>query len=247
VLGQMALAQTDAALGDLESADRRIAVVESLAETYEQPLTAAIAAWYHGLRLVVGGDLEGALAAYGKAESMVSRLRMMPGQEVGATITVTTACAWLAVGRMGELAATWDEGSPAARAFPELYALALAHAGRVAEARTAAGEPAPIRRDYAFDLHWGVRGLLAVAIDDRQRADAAYRELAPFAHLLAAAGSAVLVVAPVAEILGALASYRGDDEAAVGHYRQAIEVARRAGAVHWVDRMTAALDGLGDP
>ncbi len=241
VLGQMTLAQTDCAVGALGSADRRIAAVEDLARTHEQPLTAAIAAWYHGLRRVVAGDLEGALAAYRDAEEQASRVRMMPGQDVGATITVTTACAWLAVGRMGELATTWDATSTAARVYPELYALALARAGRVAEARAAAGVPGPIRRDYAFDLHWGVRGLLAVAVDDPQRAVAAYRELLPYEDLLAAAGSAVLVVAPVGEILGDLAAHRGEREAAAGHYRRALQVAERAGARHWVERVGEAL------
>ncbi|MGF1646151.1 MAG: BTAD domain-containing putative transcriptional regulator [Kineosporiaceae bacterium] len=240
VLGQMALAQTDSALGDFESADRRIAAVEDLADTYEQPLTSAIAAWYHGLRRVVAADLPGALAAYRKAEEQVSRLRMMPGQEVGESITITTACAWLGVGRLGELAATWDTGPAPTALYQELYALALAHAGRVAEARQAAGTSTPIRQDYTFDLHWGVRGLLAVAIDDPDRAAAAYRELLPYANLLAAAGSAVLVVAPVAEILGDVAAYRGNSDAAAEHYQHAVGVAQRAGARHWVERITRA-------
>jgi tetratricopeptide (TPR) repeat protein len=152
VLGHMALAQTDAAGGDLASADQHVAVVETLAETYEQPLTAAIAAWYHGLRHVVAGDLDAALAAYGEADRRMREVRMWQGAED--TISVSIACAWLAAGRLGELAACWDA---APRLDPELHALALAHAGRIEEAREAAGRPGLIRPDYTMDLRWAVR------------------------------------------------------------------------------------------
>jgi hypothetical protein len=132
----------------------------------------------------------------------------------------------------------------AARLYPELYALALAHAGRIDEARAAAGPLTPIRRDYAFDLNYAVRGLLGVAIDDRRRVDAAYAALLPFPHLLAAAGSGVLTIAPVAEILGDLAAHRGERGTAVELYAQAVRVARGAGASHWADRAELAADRL---
>jgi hypothetical protein len=235
VLGHMTLAQTGAADGDLASADHHVAEVEALAETYEQPLTAAIASWYHGLRHVVAGDLDAALAAYGEADRRMREVRMWEGAED--TLTVATACAWLAVGRLGELAARWDA---APRLDPELHALGLAHAGRLAEAREVAGRAAPIRRDYAMDLRWAVRGLLGVALDDPDRVADAHRELLPHSSLLAAAGSGVLVVAPVAEVLGDLAAHRGDRGAAARHYRQAVVVAERAGAAHWAARASAA-------
>ncbi|WP_380169755.1 hypothetical protein [Jannaschia sp. R86511] len=148
-------------------------------------------------------------------------------------------------GRLGEVVTSWDADSPTAKGFPEVYALALAHAGRTDEARRAAGAPTPIRHDYAFDLSWGIRGLLAVAVQDPARAETAYDALLPFPDRLAAAGTAVLVLAPTAQILGDLAVYRGDPEAAVRHYRQAVDVAARAGADHWVRRATQAASALG--
>lgn len=242
LLGNMALAQTSAAAGDLSSADGHVAAVESLAEAYGQPLAHAIASWYHGLRHVVAGDLEAAQTAYRESERRMARLRML--LQVDDAVTVTTACAWLAVGRMGELVSRWDAGSAGAQVYPELYALALAHAGRIEEAREFAGRPAPIRRDYAFDLNWTVRGLLGIAIDDPPRALDAYRQLLPYAHMLAAAGSAVLAIAPVAEVLGDLAAYRGEPALAADHYRQAVRIARRAGSDHWVQRAAQAADRL---
>jgi DNA-binding SARP family transcriptional activator/energy-coupling factor transporter ATP-binding protein EcfA2 len=244
VLGHMALAQTSAAQGDLDGADEHIRAVESLADTYEQPLTMAIASWYHGLRELVGGRLEPALEAYGRAARQMARLSMWQGE--GDTVTATTACAWLSAGRMGELAASWDRDSTAARSYPEMYALALAQAGRRSEARQAAGDPRPIRRDYAFDLNWSIRGLLGVAIDDADRVADAYQALAPFADLLAGAGSAVLVIAPIGEILGDLAAHRGETALAADHYRHAVEVAQRAGAAHWAKRAGRAARRLVD-
>jgi DNA-binding SARP family transcriptional activator len=239
VLGHMALAQTSAAQGAMASADEHIATVMALAESYEQPLTAAIASWYAGLHEVVAGRLDAALDAYAQATARMARLRMWAGE--GDTVTATIACAWLSVGRMGEIADRWDQDSLDARRYPELYALALASAGRIDEARRAAGPPTPIRRDYAYDLNWGVRGLLGVAIDDADRADAAYKALSPFPHLLAAAGSAVLVVRPVSEILGDIAASRHDQAAATQHYETALTVAERAGAQHWAARCQALL------
>jgi DNA-binding SARP family transcriptional activator len=239
VLGHMALAQTSSATGAIGSADRHVGSVTALAESYEQPLTVAIASWYSGFREVVAGRLDAALDAYAEATARMARLRMWQGESD--TVTVTIACAWLAVGRMAEIADRWDRDSLDARRYPELYALALAAAGRVDQARRVAGPPAPIRRDYAYDLNWGVRGLLGVAIDDADRAGAAYEALRPFPELLAGAGSAVLVVRPVAEILGDIAAHRGDVAAAHRHYATAVTVADRAGAPHWAARCRARL------
>ena len=65
--------------------------------------------------------------------------------------------------------------------FSEPYALALAASGRAAQARAAAGRPRPIRRDLFWLFMTGVRGLLAIAIDDRERAESAYQALLPYA------------------------------------------------------------------
>ena len=65
--------------------------------------------------------------------------------------------------------------------FAEPYALALAASGRAADARVAAGRPRPISRDFLWLFMTGVRGLLAIALDDRERAESAYQALLPFA------------------------------------------------------------------
>ena len=54
--------------------------------------------------------------------------------------------------------------------FLDLYAPGLAAAGRAADARAVA----PIRRDRRWLFLTGIRGLLAIALDDRDRAESAY-------------------------------------------------------------------------
>ena len=58
---------------------------------------------------------------------------------------------------------------------------ALAACGRAAHARVAAGQPRPISKDFLWLFRTSVRGLLAVALDDRERAESAYQALLPFA------------------------------------------------------------------
>jgi hypothetical protein len=61
--------------------------------------------------------------------------------------------------------------------FPELYALALSAAGRAADARAVATPLRPLRRDRRWLFLTGIRGLIAIALDDRERAEAAIRRL----------------------------------------------------------------------
>lgn len=126
--------------------------------------------------------------------------------------------------------------------FVEPYALALAAAGRAAEARAVAVWPRPIRRDMFWLFITAVRGQLAVAIDDRDRAGSAYRALLPYAARPAGADTGVMTLWPVAQILGDLACYLGLPGAR-GHYRHALAVADQAGVAIWRDTAMTRLDG----
>ncbi|MBB4686177.1 BTAD domain-containing putative transcriptional regulator [Amycolatopsis jiangsuensis] len=68
--------------------------------------------------------------------------------------------------------------------------------------------------------------------DTRAEAARRYALLTPAADELAGAGSGFVTLGPVAHFLGDLATML--DRPATAHYRQAAEVARRAGAKHWV-------------
>ena len=127
--------------------------------------------------------------------------------------------------------------------FAEIYALTLAAAGRTAEARAAA--PAPYFRHW--DAFWllmaGVRGLLAVATDDRERAEWAYEALLPYAARPTGADTGIMTLGPAAQILGDLAGYLGLP-AAITHYQHALVIAERAGVPLWRDTATRRLAAL---
>jgi len=77
-----------------------------------------------------------------------------------------------------------------------------------------------------------VRGLLAIALDDRERAETSYRALLPFAARPAGADTGVFTLWPVAQILGDLARYLGLPGAQT-HYEHALALADRAKAEPW--------------
>jgi hypothetical protein len=116
--------------------------------------------------------------------------------------------------------------------FVEPYALALAAAGRTAEARKLAGRPRPIRRDVLWLFNTGVRGLLAIAIDDPERAESAYQDLLPYAARPVGADSATLTLWPAALILGDLARHFRFP-GAEAHYRHALARAEQAHVEPW--------------
>jgi hypothetical protein len=78
----------------------------------------------------------------------------------------------------------------------------------------------------------GVRGLLAIAIDDRERAESAYQALLPYAARPIGADSTVMTLWPAAQILGDLARHLGLP-GAQAHYEQALAVAGQAGVELW--------------
>jgi hypothetical protein len=90
----------------------------------------------------------------------------------------------------------------------------------------------------------GIRGILAIAIDDRGRADSAYDALLPFAGRPAGADTGAMTLWPTALILGDLAGYLGRPGAA-DHYRQALAVADAAGVRSWSKAAANRLAGRG--
>jgi DNA-binding NarL/FixJ family response regulator len=73
----------------------------------------------------------------------------------------------------------------------------------------------------------------AVALDDRERAEVLYASLAPYAGLVALAGSEVSI-GPVDRPLGLLAASLGRAADAARHFEAAITACRRAGARPWL-------------
>jgi hypothetical protein len=90
----------------------------------------------------------------------------------------------------------------------------------------------PTPRDLLYEVRTCLHALTAIRRGDRSTMADLYTSLEPAANELAGAGSGLLTLRPVAYYLGELATALGRD--AAGHYRKAEEVARRAGATHWL-------------
>ncbi len=201
---------------------------------------------YRGLRAAVDGDVTAALQRYQEAAATMTRLGLAPD---GAGVFLFGRFAVLITqDRAGEMTADLERvyNIPGVGvAVGEPYAIALAAAGRVAEARAVAGPPQPIARDVLWLFLTGVRGLAAVALGDWPRAESAYQDLLPNADRPAGADNVVLTLGPAAQILGDIARHFGRP-GAQGHYEQALAVAERAGAALWREaalRGQAALQG----
>jgi hypothetical protein len=189
---------------------------------------------YRAMRAALNGD-PAAAEGYRGAARQLGRC----GLRGHATTVdaVATAALLILRGRTAEIAGQ----TALARLIPELYALGLAAAGHGAEARSVAGRPFPLRHDRTWLFLTGVRGLLGIALDDRERARPAYDALLPYAAQPAGAESMLVPCWPTAHILGDLARHLGLPGAGA-HYRDALALGERAGARPWRD---AAAEHLG--
>jgi hypothetical protein len=86
-----------------------------------------------------------------------------------------------------------------------------------------------------------VRGLLAIALKDRERAELAYQALLPFAARPAGAETGVMSLWPAAQILGDLARYLRLPDAEA-HYRHALVIAEQAHVEPWREAVMRRLD-----
>ena len=219
---------------DFAAGDRHADQAARIADRYD---LSAIATWigiYRAMRTALDGDLTAAGALYQQAAARLNRLGL---PEHGAGVSILGRFSLLVAqdrvaDMLGELESL-NNGIPlATTVLGEPYALALAASGRAAEARAAAGQLRPIRRDLFWLFRAGVRGLLAIAIDDRERAESAYQALLPYAARPAGADTGLMTLWPAAQILGDLARYLGLP-GAQAHYKHALAVAEQAHVESW--------------
>ena len=85
--------------------------------------------------------------------------------------------------------------------------------------------------DLLLEARTCAQATAALRAGDRAAMRRLYETLLPAAGELAGAGSGLLTFGPVALYLGHLATALGRPAAA--HFRQALEIAERAGAPHW--------------
>ena len=218
---------------DFRAADWHAAEAARIARQYQLPTIEAAVGLYAAMRTALNGD-PGAAERYREAAGQLGRF----GLRVHAVAVDAVAASALLImqGRAAEIAA---EPSLAGW-FPELYALGLAAAGHAAQARSVAGRMLPVPRDRMWLFTTGVRGLLGIAADDRERAGSAYEALQPYAAQPVGAESLLITLWPTAQILGDLARYLGLP-AAEAHYREARTIGEREGVQSWRDAAASRL------
>jgi hypothetical protein len=218
--------------GSFGQADLHAADAQRIAARYDLPVVATRISTYHAMRAALAGD-PSAAERYQQATEQIGQLEMW---EHGAAVRLLGLfCMHVTASRAADSAPGLERMhtyQPWTGLLSEMYALSLAASGRMAEARQVAGHPVPVRRDMFWLFMTGVRGLLGVAIGDRDRAESSYEALLPFAARPAGADTGAISLWPAAQILGDLACYL-DLPGADDHYRQALEVAVRAGVDSW--------------
>ncbi|MEV0346904.1 BTAD domain-containing putative transcriptional regulator [Nonomuraea sp. NPDC050680] len=233
-LAHLVLLECAAARGEFAIADEHAAAADRLARQYDLSAPAAVCAWYSGQRLMIAGDYRGAERAYGDAARMTERAGMLEGRQD--LPLITTFCLHLVDGRaaetVGQIAAAHQRG---AKWTLDAYALALASAGRVGDAKAVAAVRPPVRPDFLYELAMTWRALAGMLLDDRERMIDCYDKLKPFADRIAGAGTGVVALWPVALTLGDLAVRLGQPDASRAHYEKALEVAERVGVPRWVE------------
>ncbi|MFI0808739.1 ATP-binding protein, partial [Streptomyces echinatus] len=235
-------ARIAAAGNDPAQMERCLVRADEIARTYELGGAFAIARLRRPMVAMAQGR-------FGEAEqdlaSAVADLRARGAVDLSGLAGLAAGCIRLQQDRLAEvlpvLLAVWEQYQPHNEA---LTALALLAADRGEEAREVFARRAPIRRDFAYSILAGLRGIAAIAFGDRQAAAEVYRDLLPLQGLAGGASSLSLVFRPVAQTLGELAEFLGHAQEAQRHYREAERVAAAWDSPHWSHAAQAALARL---
>ncbi|MGW4468388.1 BTAD domain-containing putative transcriptional regulator [Nonomuraea sp. NPDC004354] len=239
-LAHLVLLECAAARGEFSVSDEHARAAERLAKQYDLSAPAAVVAWYEGQRLMIAGDYAGAERAYREAARMTARAGMLEGRQD--LPLITTFCLHLVDGRAAETVDLLGEAHQrGAKWTLDAYALALASAGHLKDAKAVAATKPPVRPDFLYELAMTWRALAGMLLDDRERMVDCYDKLKPFADRIAGAGTGVVALWPVALTLGDLAVRLDHPAAARDHYHKALEVARRVGVQRWVEAAQRAV------
>ena len=186
VLGHLIRLQAHCALGDLPAADADARAADDLAARYDLPLVGVFTRWYAGLRLAVAGRLDEAEAAYRRADASLADAGM-PGMAAG-----LLGLALFAIGRPAGDLGPYE---------PWVRPVTLLAAGRRAEAAAALAAQPPPPHDLLLEARLVLRARAARELDDTATLRTTLDALRPAAAEWAGAGSGVLTLGPVADVL----------------------------------------------
>jgi DNA-binding SARP family transcriptional activator len=240
-LGHIMLMACNSEAADFCAADRHADEAARIGERYDLMLVTVPVSFYRALRKGLSADLTGADDLYRRTAAQMDRLgRWRHGAFVS---RMGRFCLRTTQGQAGEMVDELEPMHQVPLPTPLLsapYALALAAAGRVPEARAVAARMPTVRRDMFWLLLTAICALVAIAVDDTERAWSCYQDLLPYAARPAGAETGSMTLWPTAQILGDLARYLRVDDAQ-SHYRHALAIAERSGVLPWRE---AAMSGL---
>ncbi|MFD0274045.1 BTAD domain-containing putative transcriptional regulator [Kitasatospora sp. NPDC127111] len=235
-------ARIAAGRNDPAEMERCLVRADEIARTYELQGAFAVARLRHPMLAMARGRFDEAEQALGAA---VAELRERGAVDLSGLAGLAVGCIRWQQGRLAEvlpvLLAVWERYHPHNES---LTALSLLAAGRPDQAREVFGRRVPIRRDFAYPVLAGLRGMAAVAFGDRAAAAEVYRDLLPLGHLAGGASSLSIVFRPVAQTLGELAEFLDRPEQARQHYLEAARVAAAWDSAHWAETARTALAAL---
>ncbi|MFK0258920.1 BTAD domain-containing putative transcriptional regulator [Streptomyces sp. NPDC090445] len=235
-------ARIAAGRNDPAEMERCLVRADEIARRYELQGAFAVARLRHPMLAMAQGRFEEAEQALGTA---VAELRARGAVDLSGLAALGIGCIRLQQRRLDEmlpvLLAVWEQYKPHNEA---LAALALLAAGRPEEAREIFAQRVPLRRDFAYPILAGLRGMAAIVFRDGAAAAEVYEDLLPLHELAGGASSLSLVLRPVAQTLGELAQFLDRPEQARRHYREAARVAAAWDSPLWAEAARAGLAGL---
>ncbi|MFH9795336.1 MULTISPECIES: BTAD domain-containing putative transcriptional regulator [Streptomyces] len=235
-------ARLAAGRNDPAEMERCLVRADEIARTYELQGAFAVARLRRPMLAMAQGRFEEAEQALGTA---VAELRERGAVDLSGLAALSIGCIRLQQGRLAEmlpvLLTVWERYQPYNEA---LAALALLAAGRSEEARQVFAMRVAHRRDFAYPILAGLRGVAAVVFRDREAAAEVYEDLLPLRGLAGGASSLSVVYRPVAQTLGELARFLDRPEEARRHFLEAERVAAAWNSPHWAGAAAAALAEL---
>jgi hypothetical protein len=184
------------------------------------------------------GDFARAQALY---DESVEHMRRRGSPHAEGLHFVATYSLLMSQGRLGEFVGpTTAIRGVLGGIVDDAYALVLAEAGRVDEARAVPIGEYPLHCDYLTSALATMRGMAVVALGRADLATGVIDALYPVRDQLAGYCSTSLAMRPVAQTLGELFGLLGRTEEAAAHFRLAADVAARWNAPHWLAEARAA-------
>ena len=237
-----------AELGDRAALDRRLAEFHQQVGGSREPFLLWLGETYRSSSALLEGRFADAEAHARDGLALGLRVHARsPSLRFAAQLLLLRAFQ----GRLSEVGPLLDGGASETSAVPAWRAVRanfLAILGRNAEARSefealAANDFAQFPRGTAWlNAHY----LLAMTcwhLRDASRAEILYPLLAPYAGRIAVASPLVVLLGPIDECLGALASVLGRTDAAEAHFTAALALAERMRALPWQAQIRAEWAG----